>query len=575
MLYDYQSSEATDSGQCQNVECPTPVVLTDPVSGSGVAFPFYIRLYSDVPNATIRYTIDGTEPDSLSETYTEPILLASSGVVVRAIAHVEDCEPGAVTVAQFGNSLFPFRFSYACDTPDNGGQWDEWAPNGANDHHWRLVFTLAGATTIKRLELYQLDSSGNWTTGQAWATDSPINPFADSEQDFAVFPLLVFIAAVQQWTDYQSSLGSYGAATHTWDLYGDIVVVASGLFRVDIILDDDTRLSQTINTTCEAVAPPLCPPPATPTATGECSGAASITFTGTVGRPYKIFYSSPLCGIPAFEEVASGTIDVSPKTVLVTGMDAGCEFYFYVSIDEAGCGYRDSATAKAVPLFDPGISVSIDKTVVDPGEEFTVTWTSQHIADVACGGCAAGEILTPFGCMPGNVRASQVTSITSPCGAALYEVSGCNTCGQAVAVAQIEVRCPATCVPQVPNFVTLGTMDCDNILANCTVSNRCGGTIWDYRMYNDGANGCSYTGGAQIGLCITSGICGIQFAGAGTTFYPEIPVENSYWELTVAAGAGIDFTTIWVGRKLVGNGPTGIYTRTGGCATSPATITLS
>lgn len=574
MLPEYTSSEASESGQCHNSNCPEPVISSFPVSGSGVGVPTFVVLSSDVDGAVIRYTTDGTDPDILSPIYTEPFEITTVNTVIKAIAYTEGCEPSLVAVMQLSNPSFPFRFSYACDTPDKGGQWDVWAPNGINDHHWRLVFTLAGATTIKRLELYQLDSSGNWTTGQAWSTDNPINPFADSDEDFAVFPLLVFIAAVQQWTAYQSSLGSYGAGTHTWDLYGDIVMAASGLFRLDIVLADDTRLSQTINTTCEAVAPPLCPPPATPTATGECSGVAAVTFTGTVGRPYKIFYSSPLCGILAFEEADSGTIDVSPKTVLVTGLDAGCEYYFYVSIDEAGCGYRDSATAKAVPLFDAGVSVTIDKTIVDPNETFTVSWSSSHLGTAICGGCAAGEISTPFGCKPGNVAGSQLTSIASPCGMATYEVTGCNTCGTAVAIAQIEVRCPATCTPPVPNFVTLGAVDCDNILANCTVSNRCGGTVWDYRMYNDGANGCTYSGGAQIGLCVT-GICGIQFAGAGTTFYPEIPVENSYWELTVAAGAGIDFTTIWVGRKTVGNGPTGIYTRTGGCATSPATITVT
>lgn len=78
----------------------TLIVFSDPPSGSQVNFPVHVTLSSDVAGATIRYTVDGTDPDSLSTIHTGPILI-ESGVMLRAIAHREDGKEGPITSFQF------------------------------------------------------------------------------------------------------------------------------------------------------------------------------------------------------------------------------------------------------------------------------------------------------------------------------------------------------------------------------------------------------------------------------------------------------------------------------------------
>jgi hypothetical protein len=482
-----------------------------------------------------------------------------------------------VAVSTYTNPPFPcFNFCYLCDTPDNGGQWNNFTPNGTNDHHWQLRFTLDANTTIKRLEVYQLDSDGLWTTGAAWATDSPIIPPGQSD-DFAVFPLLVFEAAVQQWAAYQSSLGTFGAASYTWDLYGDINVAASGQFRLDFILDDDTRVSQ-VDAVCVGSCSACCSPPATPTVTGKCDGAVDVEFSGTVGRPYRIFKSSSVCESGAWEEVDSGTIASTPQTVEVSGLVQGCLYSFYVSIDEAGCGYRDSDPASAVASKSASVSVSIDKTSVVAGESFTVSWSSSNLGGATCGGCADGEISTPFGCKPGNTSGSQSTSVGS-CGTANYEVVGCNACGTVVASQAIEVRCTCTtCNPAtIPNKITFqnptsflrGFFTAG--LPRCTPGALYFDAPWNGELFK------------ASGVCRYGDLTTAKFGGDNSSsgVHPALFVQNAFnavtnkWVITILGDSNSGSPTYWIGEKTGGCDPTGVYAKTGGCCTGPATITVT
>lgn len=589
MIDDYKSADATGL-ECN--ECLyEPSVTFFPTPGSQIAVPSYVVLTADNPDAVIRYTTDGTTPDTLSPQYTGPISIDSPFTQIQAIAHVEECESVNVNATSYAHPPFPFVFSYACDTPDKGGSWNVWAPDGGNDHHWTLQFTLAGATTIKRLEVFQLDADGNWTGGQAWSTGNPIHPFEDTEDEFEVFPLLVFIAAVQQWAAYQSSLGSFGIGTHTWELYGDIVLAASGLFRLDIVLSDDTRLTQIINTTCSGVAPPLCPPPATPTAVGKCDGVVDITFSGTVGRPYKIFASSVDCESGTWSQVLADVIAISPQTVEITGLEAGCVYRFYVSIDEAGCGYRDSATATAAPTVSPSVSIAIDKTVVDPGESFELTWSSTNIGGATCGGCADGEVSLNqgLGCRAGNASEGQSHS-QATCGLYTYTITGCNACGTVVASVQIEVRCTALCsgiqpdILQVQSAGVLFGDDCAD-LSGCTPyeCEVCYHPKWDGRIYKTAdreaphyicSAGTALTtcGGEQVKFgcvytdCSEDVPCMYPFKNATVDFN----AEELRWELKLFSCDEL----VWFGIKLLGDDATGVYAYNGGCASGPATVTL-
>lgn len=49
------------------------------------------------------------------------------------------------------------------------------------------------------------------------------------------------------------------------------------------------------------------------------------------------------------------------------------------------------------------------------------------------------------------------------------------------------------------------------------------------------------------------------------------------WEMTITSGldgGGGTIQTLWTGEKTTGSGPAGVYTRTGGLASSPATLTV-
>lgn len=587
MIHNYSSHEAIESGECSNADCPEVLVTADPPSGAQVAFPAFVKLSANHPDAEIRYTLNGKPPVLASLKYTAPIQISSSNFGIRARAFLPGCTPGPILNLAFSNPQFPFVFSYACDTPDKGGKWDVWAPSGRNDHHWVLQFTLTGATTIKRLELYQLDAAGKWTTGQVWSTDSPINPFPDNpDTDFACFPLLLFIAAVQQHVSYQSSLGSFGAGTHTWDLYGDIeVATGTGhLFRLDIILDNDTKLSQIISNTC-TVTPPICAPPATPTATGKCGGKADVTFTGTAGRPYQIYHRSLSCSEEAWVLGSSGTIDASPKTVEISGLTKGCPYDFYVSIDEAGCGFKDSNTVTVLVPADAFVSIATDKTIVDPNESFTISWTSQYIQTAVCGGCLAGEVSINqgIGCKPGNLNANQSVS-QAVCGTYVYQITGCNTCGTVIASVSVEVRCAAVCGSPLPASVTIanqGSLFCHigDGVAPC-FARKATGTQWNGILTQaDPPNGCLYKGcfpddGDCVGGC--SGLCESPCGWIG--FSPLINWEASgggFWELSfISVHPDFGGVFIWLGQKLYGSTPQGVYTRTAGCTTTPSSITV-
>lgn len=581
MLYDYLSEEATSSGQCSNNDCPQAIVSSNPLSGAQVNFPTYVQLTSDVPGAVIRYTIDGTEPDTLSAIYTEPILIASAGVMLRAIAHAEGCAQGseAIMTVMFSNPVFPFVFSYSCDTPDKGGTWGVFTPNGFNDHHWVAQFTLTGAQTIKRLELYQLDALGNWTTGQVWSTGNPINP-PELDEPFEVFPLLVFIAAVQQWAAYQTTLGSYGAGSHTWDLYGDIVTPASGLFRLDIILGDDTKLSQTIDAITCTATPPLCPPPAAPIASGACDGGVEVLFTGPVGRDYIIYARSNVCSDGSWSQVASGNIDASPKTVEITALVEGCAYEFYVSIDAVGCGFRDSSPSNpTIPFLAPVVTISTNKTLVDPNESFTISWTSGQIGGATCGGCPDGQVSIDngIGCKAGNGAGSQAQSQSTP-GIYTYQITGCNSCGTAIATVQVQVRDLATCAGPQPTYGRLAGAS----LFLCDFLGACGTLFFNEPVIWDGiiplTSSCHYqkvSSDHEVFGCVQQ----VGTIWNGIRGDVEIGFDNSnplipFWWIQISAQTSGPSEVVWYGVKLLGSTPLGTYNKTGGCASNPASVTI-
>lgn len=561
-LHAYRSESATDSEAGTNNDCMETGVTITPPSGSTLIFPSLVVLETNNPDAVIRYTLDSTDPDQFSAIYSTPIEVESAGTIVKARAYVGDCAPGPIMTASFQNPPFQIGFAYACDTPDKGGSWNVWAPNGTVDNHWQIAFTLTALTEIVRLEMYQLDAAGEWATGIAWSTDNPINP--DGGDDFDVFPLLIFVGAVQQWAAYQSTLGSHAAAAYVWDLYGDRPFAASGYFRFDMILASGVKITQISAATCTAVLPPVtCPSPAQPTLTAKCDGAVDVTFTGPVGRDYRILYSD---GGP-WVIGAAGTIAASPTTTEISGLVAGGFYYVRVDIDYVDCGFQASIYNTVVTLRDPVVSISTNKTEVDPNESFTISWNSNYIGGAVCGGCLAGEVSLnqSIGCKPGNTSGSIAQSQATP-GDYTYSITGCNTCGTEVASVLVTVRSPGTC-GSTPNPVIID----DITSVFCDVLGGCACEVygdefpkWDGSIWQTIAGGCTYST-VGIGGCLgpDDALLWAHLTLTGGQFVLTIRNQNCISEL------------LWQGTKLTGTNARGVYNRTGGCASGPATITIT
>jgi hypothetical protein len=236
----------------------------DPPNGSIVLFPVTVVISTSNGLGTINYTTDGSTPTGLSPVYSGPIQVSNQNTVIKARAVLGDCLT-SVSTAQY--SISDFNFNFYCDTPDFAGPWGIFHADGDSDYHWQIQFNFGGLTEIVRLEIYQTDVSGVWITGQAWATDNPINPPPPIVHPaFNVYPLVVFekIAGLstQLFSGYVSSMGTY-VGNHTWDLYGQPFSFLNGYFKVVVYLPDNKKVITLVPATC--VATTTTPPPITQT----------------------------------------------------------------------------------------------------------------------------------------------------------------------------------------------------------------------------------------------------------------------------------------------------------------------
>lgn len=393
--------------------------------------------------------------------------------------------------------------------------------------------------------------------------------YFEAAPTYDTLPLVVFEAGAQQWAAYQNTLGIYPAGTYTWDLYGDEWFPAGGFFQLDVIFEDNTRATAIIGSVCDPTLPPVpCPSPAAPTVTGKCEGKVDVTFANGAPQNYKLFVAE-LGHSETF--VVAGTTSTNPETVEISDLTKGALHYFRVELEYAGCGFQSSIPVSTVPLPDPVVSIATNKTLVDPSESFTISWASQHIGGAVCGGCLDGQVSInqSLGCKAGNAASSQATSKAAP-GVYTYEITGCNVCGTVTASVQVEVRDVAVCAvrPSVLNMANPLTFLCGLVDACFSLQNGQVTTPWNGQFFEQSA--CNWRvsgGGGSWGGCDLMG--GGNFRGMDGT----ISLTGGVWRLILTHGSLAGNT--WEGSKAFGNSPLGVYTRTGGCATGPSSLTIT
>jgi hypothetical protein len=238
------------------------------------------------------------------------------------------------------------------------------------------------------------------------------------------------------------------------------------------------------------------------------------------------------------------------------------------------------------------VSIATSKTTVNPSESFTISWSSLNIGGATCGGCLDGQVSInqSMGCKAGNTAGSQSQSKVTP-GVYTYEITGCNTCGTAVASVQVEVVAPASCGASQPSCVEVepeaGYSNINEMICNytggvvCDVVGRFCAALWSGKLVRT-ANfgGCDFVAGSTNTIvgCNEASCDAMAFGGAFVRF-DSISVPNK-WVLrisaqTFAGGGSGSGVTLWEGEKLNGSGPDGVYTKTDGCATGPSTLEVS
>ena len=209
----------------------------------------------DVHRAESSVVLDNAVTVGISDFPDSPNI---SGFIFLGTETVDDPGFDGFRLSRVRDWADPFFPVVTYVTPNTVGEWDDWSSSAnVTDFVWRLELVLGFPFSIERIELYQVSPSGEggapyWGSGQAWATDNPVKPFAsqpgasdsvDTNTLFAIFPMRVTYGGSLHGsgstlnTDYASQLdaGPYTAsAAHTFYLYGSIVkrVPATDFFRV-------------------------------------------------------------------------------------------------------------------------------------------------------------------------------------------------------------------------------------------------------------------------------------------------------------------------------------------------------
>jgi len=293
--------------------CPDVAeVVFYPPTGAIVTYPIRVVLNSATAGATIYYTTDGTEPTRASLAYVGSFDLAAGSV--KAAAFLREC-PSQVTQSAYrdandpdivGPDGFAPKLTTLCTTTDRAGAWGVFHSDGSPDINWKLNFRFKPGAVIKRVEMFETDSSGNWTTGRSWATKQII------QGGFNSYPVVIDNAVGQIETAYTDNLAQAGDSDQDWFLFGESVgVPASGsYYRLNIYMEDGYVFYASCQITC-------LPPP--DPVTYNCVSGNCVAIIGHSGSYPTLEACLAADCLPCAVEITASDLNAT-----VTGPDCPC-----------------------------------------------------------------------------------------------------------------------------------------------------------------------------------------------------------------------------------------------------------
>lgn len=585
-LDEYNASNPTPSGASNSADLcnPVPVLTIDPPSGTVTTFPTLVFLHCNRADATIYYTTDGTTPTTASAIYAgAPITISNPNQIVTAFAQVAGCLPGPTLIAQyFRITTGVFKFGYSCDTTDKVGKWGQFTPNGQSDYHWTLQVKFPATGTVKRIELYQTNSVGVWNSGQAWSTDEFINP-VEGPANFHVFPLGVFDDGLdpnvafaftnQLNSGYLASFKAVLAQQYLWTLIGQPNAPLNGYFKLIVFMADGTRMQSIIGITC-GDPPPPCPPPDPPTLTPTCTGI-DVTFTDTPGKTFWI-YRANLCGDGIYRVLTTGVIASNPQTYHdTTDFTDGCQYCYYLAVDNGACGIQNSAHVCGQKLCLPQAAFSVTPGPGCYPVSVTLAWSTSCVNDgvtqtrIVQESECAGQVITN---VTGNDDGTMTVTVHCDTVFTFHYGNSCladQTKTGAVAISPAfcdNVGLPSQLAIQGYNTNTFFDISPCESLSPC--NNVSSLPSWNGVLTKIGS--CEYSGGIGQGIGL------INIGGNNYKFSIcscQVVFDGSVWRFSInfctcSGGLPSGSDVLWQGTKSCGHDdPTGVYTRVSGCST--------
>jgi len=248
-LPDNTPTEPENQTTCGTVLAPS----FNPPAGSTVAYPVHVAI-SSPDGSEVFFTTDGTTPTRDSFKY-DGVLLLSAGTQLSAVAYVGSCPSDSVSTGYLDAadvSVQVPEITVSCDPGDKAGRWFVFNSDGSADVVWDLSYEFPTGKSIKRVEIYEVDSGGNWVTGRSWATEYEIFPAEKNGEAFRSYPVVMYDDTTQINNAYTDNLGLAADSPASLKLYGESVGVSSSgkFYKALLFLESGESVVLTCDIEC-------------------------------------------------------------------------------------------------------------------------------------------------------------------------------------------------------------------------------------------------------------------------------------------------------------------------------------